>query len=236
MTTIDIAPFLPFPDFQKATSSNSIHATIEQRKGKMLNLFMLKEVKLVGAYNMPQINPYNKDVPNVFITSHEARSFKRHDVGILFYEDDYQFDRLWNEPIKSTEFLKQFRCIVGPDYSQFLNMPYAARIWNNFRNKMLMAWMQKQGMNVIPNVTWSDTDSFEYCFDGLPTGSVISINSLGMQSNSDSYYFWKRGYEEAIARLEPSRIIRYGQKMDGECESISTYITNRHKNREGYGR
>ena len=34
------------------------------------------------------------------------------------------------------------------------------------------------------------------------------------------------GYKEAIRRLEPECVIRYGEKMPGEAEEMSVYFEN----------
>lgn len=218
---------LPFPDYPEATIDKSQHEIIEQRKERMLNSFMLREVTLTGPYDMPVVSACNNfNVPDGFIASHEAKSSPRHDVGVLFYEYDYLFDRVWNDPYAALLLLKQFPCAIGTDFSQFLNMPFPARIWNNYRNKLMMAWFQANDLTIIPNVTWSDPSSYDYCFDGMPRHSIIAINSLGAKGNTDSTYFWQKGYEEALRRLEPIKILRYGEELEGEDMSITVRIVN----------
>lgn len=96
--------------------------------------------------------------------------------------------------------------------------------------------MQSLGVNIIVNATWSTPDSFAYCFDGIPTGCAIAINSMGVNKHDVSKYLWRQGYAEAIRRLNPCRILRYGPKMGGELEGISTYYENNHLNRMRNGR
>ena len=86
--------------------------------------------------------------------------------------------------------------------------------------------MQHNGINYIHNVTWSLPDSYDYSFDGLPIGSTIAINCAGIAGSPSSKYLWYKGYEEALSRLKPSAIVRYGTKMPGENEAISVYFQN----------
>ena len=109
-------------------------------------------------------------------------------------------------------------------------MPFPNRIWNSYRNRVLSGFYQMEGINLIPNVTWSLPDSYDYSFDGMPSNSIIAINCTGIINNPVSKCLWYKGYYEAIKRLKPKAIIRYGTKMEGEVESISYYFENERLN------
>lgn len=79
---------------------------------------------------------------------------------------------------------------------------------------------------MIPNVTWSTPDTYDYSFTGIPKHSVIAINCTGIKGNHASMYLWRKGYQEALRILEPTLIIRYGDKMPEEREDISVYFEN----------
>ena len=72
--------------------------------------------------------------------------------------------------------------------------------------------------------------SYDICFDGYPKNSIIAINSTGCVQDKRSKELWHAGYEEVIKRLNPKHIVRYGAKLDGEMESISTYFNNDNQN------
>ena len=59
---------------------------------------------------------------------------------------------------------------------------------------------------------------------------------MGIKGDPDACYFWHLGYEEVIKSLEPSLIIRYGDKMEGEYEEISIYFDNQILKSLHYGR
>lgn len=79
---------------------------------------------------------------------------------------------------------------------------------------------------MVPNATWSTPASYDYAFKGLPKQSVIAINSNGIKGNDAALYLWRKGYEEAIRMLEPTMILRYGDRLPGEWEEISVYYEN----------
>lgn len=177
-------------------------------------------------------------LPERIIAFHEAMSVSQTDFDAIvhFYISDKHFIRLFRDPDKYVPKLKRFKYVLSPDLSQYIEMPFYSRFGNNCHNKAMAQYLQRQGVNIIANVTWSLPDSYEYCFAGIPKGTTIAINSNGVNASSDSKYLWYRGYEEALRQLQPTRIIRYGQKMEGEREDISVYYDNTYLRRMRYGR
>lgn len=199
---------------------------IYERKSHLLNLHLNKKCTFAGEYDMPVLRAYLDDPPERLIPFNLARCTRDYDSGVHFFIDDYQFERIWIYPGRYLHQLRRFRAVIAPDFSQFADTPQALRIWQNYRAKYLASWWQDQGIRVIPNVTGSTPDSFRYCFDGLPTDSVVAINCLGIRSSALSMYFWREGYSETIRRLQPRLIIRYGDIMPGENEDVSIYYPN----------
>ncbi len=210
---------------------------IYERKMRLQNLHLDKSCIYTGECDMPVVQPYRDDPPDRLIPFNVALQTDDTDAGVHFFIDDYQFDRVWTQPRRYLSMLRRHQAVIAPDFSQFADMPQAVRIWQNYRGKMLSAWWQREGVRVIPNVTWSTPDSFRYCFDGQPTDSVIAINCQGIRSSNLSMYFWRMGYKEAVRRLRPRLILRYGDIIPGEQEDISVYYPNEYiKKLKEYGR
>lgn len=72
------------------------------------------------------------------------------------------------------------------------------------------------GIDVIPTISWSNKESFEWCFDGEPEGSTVAISSVGCMKNKEANKLFVGGYKEMVKRLQPETIIFYGQIPD-EC-------------------
>lgn len=162
-----------------------------------------------GKYEIPVIGPVDVDIRALeWIPFNFAKtSDNREKKGIHFYLDDYQFVRVWNQPDRYIPMLKQFGAVCSPDFSQFMDMPVAMRIYNAYRKHWLSAYWQMHGIKVIPTLCWSDESSFDYCFDGVPKNSVISISSVGTQNNAKAKEIFLQGCREAKKRLEPSEIL-----------------------------
>ena len=98
------------------------------------------------------------------------------------------------------------------------------------------AYLQRNGVNVIPNVTWSLPDSYVYSWSSMPRDSVVAINCKGIMKHDLSKYLWYRGYFEAVSTLHPSLIVRFGVKMPDENTSNSIFFDNERLNFMRYGR
>ena len=191
-------------------------------------------------YGMPIVEPYDGAWPTAIIPFHEARAdYNRHVTTTAcphFYIDDTYFTCVLKDLPKYTSILAGFSVVIGLDFSIKIDMPEPVKMYHSYLNKMATRYFQLHDVKVIPNVVWADPRSYDYCFAGFPTNSVVAVNSMGIIGNPSSVFFWQKGYEEMLKRLHPTHIIRYGDKIAGEDESISTYYPNNHLNRMRHGR
>lgn len=196
------------------------------RKAHNNNLDICMSLQGKGILDMPRLEPYTGLIPGSLCPFNEAISKSRTDCGVHFYVDDYQFERVWNNTRRYIPYFVKCCCVIGPDFSQYGNMSYPMRLWNCYRNRVITSFLQHHGVSVVPNVTWSLPDSYDYSFSGIPTDSTIAINCTSVHSCNLSKYLWYKGYNEALKRLQPRHIIRYGTIMPGECTDISYYFEN----------
>lgn len=189
------------------------------RTDKLYNLKSFDKDRAKGYYQMPMLKKVDY-VPNKLIGFNYMLSTNQNDVGIHFYLDDYQFERVWSNPQKYVEKLKEFECVLTPDYSLYLEMPIAMMIWNVYRSRLIGQMCQDNGMIVIPTVSWAEPDTFEFCFDGLPENSTLSISTVGIKKNKKALEIWKYGVDELIKRKTPERLLIYGGKVDYDYGNI----------------
>lgn len=204
--------------------------TIKETLGS-LNFGIGVDLDYTAEHNNPKVAAVTTPPkPHVRIMGyHRARYVNSRNIHMVcphFFEDDRRFEVVWRQARRHLKLLRRFDSVVGPDFSILTNFPKPEKVAMSYRIKFLTAWWQREGLTVYPNVAWADKASYDYCFDGYPTGSVIAINSTGIGRNRRSKVCWMDGYNEALARLRPIHIIRYGAKQDGEDESISTYLRN----------
>lgn len=136
-----------------------------------------------------------------------------------FFYDDYKFISAWREPEKYLDRLRQFKAVVAPDFSLYTDFPRALQILSCYRRNWCGAFWAENGIDVIPDVIWGDEKSYNYCFEGLPKHSVVAVSSVGVKRdqewNGSQGDMFKAGYDEMMRRLEPTKVLFYGDMIDG---------------------
>lgn len=153
--------------------------------------------------------------PNILnvIGFNEVLSYKgnKKDTGVHFYIHDYQFSRIWKSPDKYIDILKEFAWVMQPDFSMFVDMPLVMQMWKHYQKMWFSYYMQKCGLVVIPTIGWSDSKSFDFCFKGQPTHSVVSVSSVGCMSDKDAMTNFENGYNAMASQLSPSQVLFFGK-------------------------
>lgn len=151
-----------------------------ERKFKYENLERT-EFLVSGKYDIPVIFPDEVNCSDFIGFNYAKSTPNKQDKGIHFFLDDYQFQRLWQMPQTYIDLFRQYNCIMSPDFSMYTDFPVAMQIYNHYRKHWLGAYYQQQGIKVIPTVCWSDDNSLDWCFDGVPTSSTVAVSSIGTQ-------------------------------------------------------
>lgn len=204
------------------------------RTDEAYNLPFVDLSRCDGKYQMPIIEPENH-VPDSLIGFNYALSSNDDSAGIHFYVDDYQFERIWTEPERYIDILRRFDCVLTPDFSLYMDMPISMKIWNVFRSRLIGQMCQDAGLIVIPTVSWAERETFDFCFDGLPENSVLSISTIGVKNSPEAMGIWRDGVTELIRRKKPSALLIYGGAVDFDYGKVKTYyftnqVTERMKN------
>lgn len=182
----------------------------------------------VGEYGIPQIQPtqYKKCE---WIGFNCARSEKnRAGKGVHFFLDDYQFNAVWQSPDKYLDMFRWSTHVMSPDFSTYTDFPKAIQIYNHYRKHWVGAYLQENGVDVVPTISWSMPDSFEWCFDGEPVGGVVAVSSVGAANSRTKKELFLAGYNEMFARLQPETVLFYG-KAPEECKGNIVQIPPFHK-------
>lgn len=203
---------------------------------KEMHMDLCANLSFTSTFEMPKVAACGPDAVGNLVAFSRKRHFMNKNSTLHFYIHDQKFHALWTNPDRYTAMFKQVRSIIAPDFSVYTDMPMAQVVWNTYRNKMLAAYWQSEGIPVIPNASWATESTYEYCFDGLPSRSVIAINSTGIGTDTMSRKLWRQGYDYALQRLDHILIVRYGAKQAGEKESISLYFENENFKATHHGR
>lgn len=195
------------------------------RTDEAYNLPYVDLERTEGYYQMPIIEAETY-IPKGLMGFNYALNSGEVTKGIHFYVDDYQFERIWNDPHKYIDVLREFDCVLTPDFSLYMDMPISMKIWNVFRSRLIGQMMQDEGLTVIPTVSWAEKETFDFCFDGLPEGGVMSISTVGVKQNDFAFEIWKAGTTELIKRKKPKALLVYGGAVDYDFGDVKVYYFN----------
>lgn len=198
-----------------------------------LNDFFLPEYTESG---IPLVEPAIHVPKKLRAYKTSSKKNKDKDCTLHFFIDDYRFENLWNFPFRYLNDLSKFEAVIAPDFSLYAEYPEPLNIWNPYRNRWLTIFWQYHNLTVIPCLSWSDERSFNYCFDGVPKGSVIAIASMKVKKSNSSADLFIAGVKEAIHRLKPSTVLVYGEKFKSELKAIAPIFKFYPHYRSGNGR
>lgn len=165
--------------------------------------------------DIPHIEP-ETFIPEALI-KWKGRSRRYHNKTVHFFIQDRKFESVWMHHKSFDRTLKRYEAIITPDFSLYLDMPQPVQIWNTYRNRWLGHYWQQQGLTVIPSVSWSDYESFEFCFSGL-SGGVVALSTHLIRKRDTSFLHFLNGTDELITQIKPIRILCYGLRFQQELE------------------
>lgn len=168
------------------------------------NLHVFSPDDVSGYFDIPKVHGV-RELPDIeWTTFNYARSMDGYhkNKGVMFYLNDYQFSAVWNQPQKYVPLLRRFGAVMAPDFSYYTDIMWCAAYW------------QANGIKVVPCICWSNENSFNWCFDGQPTESIVSVSTVGTQRYAESMELFRNGYEKMIEVLRPSKVLVYGRLLD----------------------
>ena len=185
---------------------------------KTYNLYRLHEYdesRTAGYYQFPTLKACHY-VPEDLIGFNYVKSWKgeREGLGVHFFLDGYQFERMWTHPyenIERIERLRGFSCVLTPDFSTYEDMPMAMKIWNIYRARLIGQVMQDAGLTVIPALRDLGEGTRDFCFDGIEPGGVYAISTVGVCNTEEDFkQLCRDEVSGIIERLKPECLLCYG--------------------------
>ena len=157
--------------------------TLENLNYRTNPMFLRNQFPALNAYGTPEIPKaeFNdeelKELRLLAFNQTKSDNGKHNERIVHFFLYDYNFEKIWNTPDKYVELLSEYKGVLSPDFSMYTEMPYAVQIYNTFRNRWCGAYLASKGIKVIPTVAWSDRGSFDFCFKGIPKGSIVAVST-----------------------------------------------------------
>lgn len=181
---------------------------------RMTKAFMVKGAKFCGKYDIPECPCTIENTPKDLIAYSDIKAETNYEAFAHFYIDDYKFNSVWTHPQKALEKFKRCAGVITPDFSTYQDMPKVFKIFNTYRMRAVGYWLSKLGIPVINNVRWGTSESYDYCFDGIPKNSIVSIGTVGCIKEKCNWQRFSEGLAELVQRLTPKTILVYGSAQD----------------------
>lgn len=213
-----------FDDYDPDYKREQTKEKVEYQKANILNLEKA-QFDGVGEFGIPEIDPVYELPPiKEWIGFNYVLSDKDPDgKAVHFFLDDYQFERVWNNPEAYVEKLRRYVCVASPDFSPYVDMPIALQIYNHYRKHWVAKYWQTCGITVIPTIRATATETnLNWWLDGEPKKSIIIVSSMWETDEDDG-----DKADDAIERLlQPKKIFVYGKpkKEDVNTNAEVEYI------------
>ena len=195
------------------------------------NAFMLVDASY-DLHDIPFCPKTAKQIPKRLISWPEAKhmhnkAIRRGDkeyhipAFIHFYVDDIKFDgvrsSIWLFPWRAYEVIRHYDGIITPDFSMCQDFPEPLKLFAIYRMRAFGFWLGTMGTGVINNVRWGTQETWDYCFSGIKTHTVVAVGTVasGLKKKVNRPLF-EEGLFEMVARLKPTAIIVYGSS-NYEC-------------------
>lgn len=199
-------------------------STSKQRRLRIDNMQIAVSLPFASDSHYPIVKPYSGSIDLQYVSYTERKKHSGEGCALGFFLYDSTFlNATWNKLEKTTREIidLKYEAIFVPDYSLYLNDSlYEQNKYNIYRSRVVAAYWQTCGMNVIPVATWGNANSFSYCFDGLPMNSVIAVSGTS-HGNKQSHILWCCAIRELVRLKQPTTIIVYGGKVC-EVEGVDT--------------
>ena len=192
------------------------------RRERTFNKYLLHEFdpfRCCGFYQMPTLEP-ETFVPERLIDFNAAKSSKDFNCGVHFFIDDYRFECFWNSPAQYVDKMRLYECAFTPDFSLYMDMPMAMKIWNVYRSRLIGQIMQNAGIRVIPTVSWAEPETYAFCFDGIPEGGNVAVSTVGVMRDKEAKNIFMDGMAAMIEKVKPAMILMYGKAIPEACGNV----------------
>ena len=153
---------------------------------------------------------HNAQVPRDMIPFGKARKCPDKRKYIHFYMHDREFSRVLTATDHYIDLLKLYDGVITPDCTLLIGQPPCLQQTNTYMNRAVGFYLQKNGIPVIPNIRWSDESSFEYCFLGVPLGSMVCVSTHGCITSREERRMFKTGMSAMLDAIHPKVVLVHG--------------------------
>lgn len=180
-----------------------------------------------GKNDIPFCPTTKEDVPEDVVSFSEATKIYRerrrknrefqHPAYVFFYEDGDSVcygskSCIWIRYRRAYEILRHFAGIITPIFVRDVGAASPWERWNTYCMRAFgYRFGKDSGKPAINSVCWSDRQSYQYCFEGIPENSIVAIRTDNFNpNNAEELALFEKGLRKMTRVLSPHTIIVYG--------------------------
>ena len=165
----------------------------------------------VGKYGFPQLEqqeyiPTGDILPINYLKSSKHRSSQ----WFHCFVNDSQFERLWYNFYNYIPLIKEAAGFICTDFSLYRDYDDEILIRNCMRNRTLAYGFQMMDIKVIPTAGFGGENTWDWCFDGLPTNSTLAITTNGVLSDPEAMRIFVGGVSTLVQTKAPRNLVICG--------------------------
>ena len=177
----------------------------EDEKSGFYDIPIIKGVKLTkNDFENVDFLPFSSDRQGNFATKNNA---------VHFFIDDYRFSNIWRNPARYIKKFQEYKFVLTPDFSQYLDISRAERIFNAYKRQLIGFFWKKNNVNIIPTVCWDDESSYIYSIDCIENGTAVALSTVGIKTDKEIELFIN-GFNYLKNIIEPCFYVIYGGNRD----------------------
>lgn len=191
------------------------------------NSYLVEDAYFVGEPGIPVLPKMtNLQIPKGLIPFNKAKRNDNKRKYVHFYIHDKNFQAMFNHPDKYVEILNKYDGIISPDPTMMVNNSKCLLETSTYMNRAIGYYYSKKGIPVIPNIRWTNEQSYSFCFLGVPKNSIVAISTHGCCKTKQQKTDFKNGLRKMLEVLEPTDVIVHGAMPDSifeEFKGITTF-------------
>ena len=188
--------------------------------------YLIEDIQPSGQLGLPTILRSNAN-PDSLIPFDKAIAGRVSKGWVHFFIHDCRFSRLLKDPWRYLPILARYDGVISPDCSVFWGYPLYRQIRSIGESREIGAWLQRNGIPVIPCVRWGKKETYGFAFDGIEPGGTIAVGTAGAMREKESRKVFEDGFGPMLNSVSPNRIIVYGSRKStvfDEAEDLGVEI------------
>ena len=177
----------------------------------LLNTDLIEGMSPSGSMELPAIFRTNAR-PDDLISFDKAITNHEYGQWVHFFIHDIQFQRIWRNPWRYLPILVRFKGVISPDFSIFWSYPRYKQLESVSHSREIGAWLQRNGVSVIPCVRWGKKNTFDFAFDGIEPGGTIAVGTVGVMREKEARKVFEEGFGPMLEAVTPKCIVVYGSR------------------------